>query len=111
MRIQIVNHHGKRTTLDVPNYITVRDLNERYKRIIGVCDEFRYRFDGEVLNYDRDLSYYDIEDDDCIIVNGRFAAGGGGEHTCPYGCGRKIPDNYKGCTELLKDFPNYFDNK
>ena len=29
-------------------------------------------------------------------------------HICPYGCGRQIPDGYKGCKELLKDFPNYF---
>ena len=32
----------------------------------------------------------------------------GGEHICPYGCGRLIPDKYKGCTELLQAKPNYF---
>ena len=32
----------------------------------------------------------------------------GGEHICPYGCGRFIPDEYKGCTELLAAQPNYF---
>ena len=32
---------------------------------------------------------------------------GGGKHICPYGCGRMIPDGYQGCTELLKEFPNY----
>ena len=31
-----------------------------------------------------------------------------GVHICPYGCGRRIPNAYKGCTELLKDHPNYF---
>lgn len=30
------------------------------------------------------------------------------EHICPYGCGRMIPDGYKGCTELLQERPNYF---
>ena len=34
--------------------------------------------------------------------------GGGPEHICPYGCGRMIPDGYKGCTELLQERPNYF---
>jgi hypothetical protein len=29
-------------------------------------------------------------------------------HICPYGCGRLTPNAYKGCTELLKDHPNYF---
>ena len=32
-----------------------------------------------------------------------------GFHTCPYGCGRPIPDAFKGCTELLQVFPDYFD--
>ncbi len=35
-------------------------------------------------------------------------SGGGEEHICPYGCGRLIPDEYKGCTELLQAKPNYF---
>ena len=29
------------------------------------------------------------------------------KHICPYGCERMIPDKYHGCTELLRDFPNY----
>ena len=29
-------------------------------------------------------------------------------HLCPYGCGRQIPDKYKGCSELLQAEPNYF---
>ena len=114
MRIEIINKRAyipnQRTTLDIPNDITVRELNHRYARIIGVGGyRFQYRFLDEVLKYDRNLSYYGIEHDDIIVANAII--GGGGEHTCPYGCGRKIPDKYKGCTELLKDFPNYFDNK
>jgi len=31
-----------------------------------------------------------------------------GYHKCPYGCGRLIPITYNGCTELLKDHPDYF---
>ena len=38
----------------------------------------------------------------------RIMTYGGGEHICPYGCGRLIPDEYKGCTELLQAKPNYF---
>ena len=111
MIIHIINRHGWRTTLDVPYDITVKELNKRYTRIIGVRGpRFQYIFNGRVLNYDEYLRYYGIEDDDCIETY-EGISGGGGEHTCPYGCGRNIPDNYKGCTELLKDFPNYFDNK
>ena len=32
-----------------------------------------------------------------------------GFHTCPYGCGRPIPDAFRGCTELLQAIPDYFD--
>ena len=38
----------------------------------------------------------------------KFGGGGYGFHTCPYGCGRPIPDAFKGCTELLQAFPDYF---
>ena len=31
----------------------------------------------------------------------------GSKHICPYGCGRMIPNKYHGCTELLRDLPNY----
>ena len=110
MRIEIYNFRGQRTNLDIPNDYTVEELNHIYTRKIGFDGKILYLFNGEVLEYDRQLSYYDIEDYDCIRANYPMG-GGGGEHDCPYGCGRKIPDNYKGCTELLKDFPNYFDNK
>ena len=53
------------------------------------------------------ISDYGIEDDYCFI-SCLVTRGGGGVHICPYGCGREIHDNYKGCTELLKDHPNYF---
>jgi hypothetical protein len=33
---------------------------------------------------------------------------GYGFHTCPYGFGRPKPDAFKGCTELLQAFPDYF---
>ena len=38
----------------------------------------------------------------------KFGKGGYRFHTCPYGWGRPIPDSFKGCTELLTAFPNYF---
>ena len=41
-------------------------------------------------------------------LKNRFGNGGYGFHTCPYGCGRPIPDSFRGCTELLAVFPDYF---
>ena len=66
----------------------------------------RFKFDGGEPKDEERLCDYDIEDGDFISAFIRKSGGGG--HICPYGCGREIPDNYKGCTELLKDYPNYF---
>lgn len=38
----------------------------------------------------------------------KFGKEGYGFHTCPYGCGRPIPDSFYGCSELLAAFPDYF---
>ena len=38
----------------------------------------------------------------------KFGDGNYGFHTCPYGCQRPIPNAFKGCTELLQAYPNYF---
>ena len=38
----------------------------------------------------------------------RAHGGGGTEHLCPYGCGRQVPNEFKGCTELLQAKPNYY---
>ena len=40
--------------------------------------------------------------------NKKFGDGNYGFHVCPYGCGRPIPNAFKGCTELLQAYPNYF---
>ena len=41
-------------------------------------------------------------------LKNKFGNGDYGFHTCPYGCGRPIPNSFKGCTELLSVFPDYF---
>ena len=74
---------------------------------------FQYFYHGKVLDNGRDLSDYGIKDMDIIeFIDSNEYRGGGGEgggfHICPYGCGRQIPDGYKGCTELLQAQPNYF---
>ena len=74
---------------------------------------FQYFYHGKVLDNGRDLSDYGIKDIDIIefIDSNEYRGGGGeggGSHICPYGCGRQIPDGYKGCTELLQAQPNYF---
>ena len=108
LEVVIQDIRQKRIQLKVQNNITVRELNEKYCETIGSFEEYQYNFEGNVIKYNTRLSDYDIENYDVIMVTTKIR-GGGGSHICPYGCGRQIPDEYKGCTELLKDKPNYFD--
>ena len=103
IRVKILNGKGVETVLEVPKNITIRELDERYCNSVGGKLGMEFLFCGEILENGRKLSEYEIEDNDVILYTG-----GLGSHLCPYGCGRQIPDGYKGCTELLKYDPNYF---
>jgi hypothetical protein len=67
----------------------------------------RFQFRG--MSYDmrsfKTFAEIGIKHGDEILLSVCEAGGG---HICPYGCGRMIPDGYKGCTELLQERPNYF---
>ena len=107
MKIIIIQDpSGKKYTLDISNNNTILEMKKQYAKDNYYSILFKY--DGEILRDNETLNYYGIEEGDIIIAS-ETSRGGGGGHICPYGCGRFIPDNYKGCTELLKDFPNYFD--
>lgn len=99
---------GKECTLDASAGDTIFELKKQYAKMINERSVFfpQFNFIGEVLEDNKTLDYYLIEDGD-VILSYEGPRGGGG-HICPYGCGRIIPDNYKGCTELLKDLPQYF---
>ena len=117
MRIKIINRYGTAVKLKVSNYITIRELAFKYsgKYIDFKSNNIRFIFDGMNLEFERTLSDYDIEDGDVIRVFEEYIAGGptrdcpGPTHVCPYGCGRQIPNDFKGCTELLNAIPNFFD--
>ena len=96
----------RKIELHVSEYLTFREVKEKYYSALGDFTVVQFIYEGKVPIDGKRLCDYDIEDGD-IIVAGPCSRGGGG-HICPYGCGREIPDNYKGCTELLKDHPNYF---
>ena len=112
---------GIKRKLDVPENITIEELIDE----IGLPD---YRgpiiHDGKKI-YGGRLSDYNIKDGDKIIVldddykekmleKHKIIAIGVREtenkstHICPYGCGRQVPNEFKGCTELLQARPNYY---
>ena len=117
MRIEIINKDGRTVDLEVSNDIRIRELAFKYGKYIGFMSKnIIFIFMGKILKFERKLSDYDIEDGDTIMVSPRYLAGGGPTrdcpgptHVCPYGCGRQIPNDFKGCTELLKAIPNFFD--
>ena len=116
IRIRIISKiRSKKFELEVPEDIPIFKMDEKFCKTSGypMRQHLQYFYHGEVLDYGSDLSDYGIKDRDIIYVidrNEYRAAGGEGDgsHICPYGCGRQIPDGYKGCTELLQAQPNYF---
>ena len=125
MRIFIVFHgSGIERKLDVPENITIEELRDEFFPEIGLP---YYR--GPIIHHGKTifggrLSDYDIEDGDKIIVfdddykekmlgEDKFTAivreiKNESTHICPYGCGRQVPNEFKGCTELLQARPNYY---
>ena len=86
-----------------PVYTLISKLNIADKKA-------KFLFRGMVYDFRSSITFAEIgmEDNARIFICNEVIAGGGPEHICPYGCGRMIPDGYKGCTELLQERPNYF---
>ena len=107
MKIFIGRRWGHIDEIEIQNDITIIDLKKKCKLASRFC-HFFYR--GKILEDYKRVCDYGIKEYDKIYYE-EYASGGGPlptTHICPYGCGRQIPDDYKGCTELLKDIPNYF---
>lgn len=63
-------------------------------------------FNVNIIVDDDLLSYNEVEDGTTISIITQFRTRGG--HICLYGCGREIPNEYKGSKELLREHPDYF---
>ena len=108
MKIIIKDKRYNETFLNISGNMTIREIKNQYIELKNLpYYPVKLIFCGEIMKDDEIADYYDIEDGD-IIFSGDIIRGGGG-HICPYGCGRLIPDDFKGCTELLRDYPNFFD--
>ena len=93
---------------------SIRDALLEYLKIIGKSSlnlvDIDFIVRGKIINRPKFLNKKVNElmhEGDKIIVMERYVGGGGSFHICPYGCGRNIPDCFKGCTELLEFNPNY----
>ena len=107
MKIFIIDSQNNKRTLEVPYNITIRELKKRCDINNAYLFDIVFVFNGTILENDASLEFYGIKEESQIIFFGDFNRHDS-KHKCPYGCGRLIPDKYKGCTELLRDYPEYF---
>ena len=68
MRIFVINAKGQEYAIDVSKYCTIKELNDNYCKIIGNYSSFQYKLNGEILQYDKILEFYDVQEDDCIVT-------------------------------------------
>ena len=110
MRIRVCSYDGKKFVLYVPRPrdMKIIELKEEIAKSSLGQRIFELRLRNRILKDFETLESYRIKDNDQIFMMPKCAGGGGSEHLCPYGCGRMIPDEFKGCTELLQARPNYF---
>ena len=117
MEIRFFIGAGKEDTMFVePNSIIKDVLKEFLKRYnyYGGLDPRKYvfKYGCKILNsprfIDKRINSLVSDGGSIEFVKNSDMTYSGGEHICPYGCGRLIPNNYKGCTELLQAKPNYF---
>ena len=118
MEIRFYDREGMKDTIMCvePNSI-IKDVLKEFLVRNGYSEDldprtYVFKSAGKILNSPQ---FIDRRIDSLVRTGGHiifFKKGrltySGGEHICPYGCGRLIPDEYKGCTELLQAKPNYF---
>ena len=106
---------GKIIELTVDSDSKIKDVLLQFLERIDAplnLSHVSFRFRGKSLNSPRfiEKNVEEILPSGSLIIyrKQKPMTYSGGQHICPYGCGRYIPDEYKGCTELLQAKPNYF---
>ena len=108
---------GKIIELTVDSDSKIKDVLLQFLERIDAplnldCVNVTFKFGGKILNSPRfrEKNVEEILPSGSLIIyrKQKPMTYSGGQHICPYGCGRYIPDEYKGCTELLQAKPNFF---
>ena len=67
---------GQRILIDVPKDFSVLRLKKEIAHIMNISMDMDILFKGMILDDDKDLNYYDLEDGDQIMVLNNYEAGG-----------------------------------
>ena len=117
MEIRFSDGAGMEDTMCVEPNSIIKDVLKEFLKRNNIYEDpdsrlYVFRYGLKILNCSKfiDRRVNDLLRPGAIIkfvkkTNLKYSGGG---HICPYGCGRLIPDEYKGCTELLQAKPNYF---
>ena len=117
MEIHFSDGAGMEDTMCVEPNSIIKDVLKEFLVRNGYFEDldprtYVFKSAGKILNspqfIDRRIDSLVRNRDIIRFVKKKLMKYAGGEHICPYGCGRLIPDEYKGCTELLQAKPNYF---
>ena len=117
MEIRFYDEAGMKDTMCVEPNSIIKDVLKEFL-VRNDCFEdpdspmYSFRCNGKLLNspkfIDRRINSLVRTGGTIIFLKKVGLTYSPGGHICPYGCGRLIPDEYKGCTELLQAKPNYF---
>ena len=71
LKITIQDLKGQKTIFNVPRNMTIRELKEKYASTKGYSntDSWKFQYGGCVLNNDKTIGFYEIEDEDVIIFS------------------------------------------
>ena len=78
-KIRIEDSKGRIFELNVIGTMTIRELKEKIGKKVGYT-YMRLNFDGEILNDEKTLEYYGVEEDDTFIMS-PLSIGGGASYS------------------------------
>ena len=115
INLTFIDYSAGTLRVSVDSNSSIEDALLKYLKIIGNntslnLDDIVFRARRKIINQPKFLNKKVNElmhERVSIYVVRKTEMAGGNFHICPYGCGRNIPDGFKGCTELLQFNPNY----
>jgi len=75
MKILIVDTSNQRETFEINEYDKVKVLKEKIHSKKGLNDDITLHFNGDIIDEEKTIHDYDIQENDVIIYLGKFRAG------------------------------------